>query len=888
MVVVWQSTDASSIRAQILAADGAPVGPEFAVNSQTNPEVRPTAAGLVNGGFVVIWQDFSGTLGDASGSSIKAQLFTTDGSKDGPEFLVNTQTSGFQQLPTVTSLNNGGFVVTWQDLSGSLGDASGNSIKAQLFAPGGSKVGSEFLVNTQTLSSQSVPTTTGLANGGFVITWQDTSGTLGDASGSSIKVQVFSASGAKVGSETLVDANTAGNQTVPTITGLANGGFVITWQDTSGTLGDDSGSSIKAQLFTADGAKVGSEFLVNSQTIVNDQVTPAVTALSNGDFIVAWQNAGDIRARVFAADGSDLGDEFAVDAETGSQPKITALGNGGFAIVWQDAGAEPGDVSIRAQIYALDSTPPDAPTITNTSAVGGYVNAARDTETQSLSGAAEAYTTIRVYLNGSPTPSFTTTADGNGIWSVNVGRLADGGYSYTATATDVAGNVSASSSALNFVVDTITSFPEITSIASEGSHTVALSGTIDFVDAPHEITIVDGRFLFGSNPAAWSATTVADTTGHWGITGVPWSVFANSVAVIASDGAGNMGLSHYVYTGSWAVNGATLGSGDRQFVYGLSSGWVIASGALQTVYAGGLADGAVIRGTQVDWGDAINTVIDGGTQVVWGSASATTISQGIQYVGGTAYGTTIGGDSHQTIYGGGRASGTAVHGGSQFVWGAADLTTVDNGGLQEVHGSATSTMIVSGRQTVHGGATVIGTTLNAGSTQYNWGAAVATTINLGGTQYVYGSATGTMINGGTQYIANGATASDTTIEEGGRLRIDGSGAINNVIFGQPGGTLELWSSTSSGPISGFASGDRIYVLDMPVTHFVYAPNADNSGGTLQVFSSAIGFNNKVASLELLGQYAAGDFLVAHDVSSGQAYVTTTHVDAIPLVTPSQS
>ena len=47
---------------------------------------------------------------------------------------MNTQTTGSQSRPTVTGLPDGGFVVSWQDGSGTLGDASSNSIKAQIFS----------------------------------------------------------------------------------------------------------------------------------------------------------------------------------------------------------------------------------------------------------------------------------------------------------------------------------------------------------------------------------------------------------------------------------------------------------------------------------------------------------------------------------------------------------------------------------------------------------------------------------------------------------------------------------------------------------------------------------------------------------------------------------
>ena len=55
------------------------------------------------------------------------------------------------------------------------------------------KIGTEFAVNTQAAGGQWYPAVTGLANGGFVVTWQDGlagaagsgSSTLGDSSFSS-------------------------------------------------------------------------------------------------------------------------------------------------------------------------------------------------------------------------------------------------------------------------------------------------------------------------------------------------------------------------------------------------------------------------------------------------------------------------------------------------------------------------------------------------------------------------------------------------------------------------------------------------------------------------------------------------------------------------------
>ena len=135
-----------------------------------------------------------------------------------------------------------------------------------MFDASGTAVGSEFLVNTTTTNGQAEPSVTGLAGGGFVVTWRDDSHTGGDRSGAAIRGQMFDASGTAVGSEFLVNTTTTNGQAEPSVTGLAGGGFVVTWSDDSRTGGDTSGLAIRGQMFDASGTAVGSEFLVNTKT----------------------------------------------------------------------------------------------------------------------------------------------------------------------------------------------------------------------------------------------------------------------------------------------------------------------------------------------------------------------------------------------------------------------------------------------------------------------------------------------------------------------------------------------------------------------------------------------------------------------------------------------
>ncbi len=385
-----------------------PHGGEFRVNTNTSGnQATPSIAALDDGSSVIVWFDESGTLGDSSGSSIKGQRYDASGAAVGGEFLVNTQTTNNQVRPTITAVNGGGFVVGWTDASG-VSDGSFSSVNAQIFNAAGNKVGTELLVNTQTVSTQSIYDIARLSNGGFVVTWTDVAGgnkariydaggtpvsgevvidanasfdvalvtnlsggrfvvvwdsnaALGaDSSGRSVKAQIFDASGSAIGNPFLVNTTTAGDQQTGGVTTLAGGGFVVTWTD-------GGGGGIKAQMFDDAGAKVGGELTVN--TTVGSQVGPTVGALSNGGFVVSWTDGtipsnNEVSAQVFDLTGARVGSEFRVNTQTGAGqqgPSVAGLKNGGFTIAWNDlnGSSDHSGFSVKAQSY--DAVPTGTP-----------------------------------------------------------------------------------------------------------------------------------------------------------------------------------------------------------------------------------------------------------------------------------------------------------------------------------------------------------------------------------------------------------------------------------------------------------------------------------------------------------------------------------------------
>ena len=372
-VVTWMDYSGTAainsgidLRAQIFNADGSAFGAEFLVNTTTASwQSDPNITALADGRFVVAWRDDGASGGDTSSTAVRAQMFNADGSTFGAEFLVNTTTADIQYQPTITALADGRFVVSWADYSATAGDTKGSAIRAQLFNADGSTFGAEFLVNTTTKAFQYDPTITALADGGFVVAWTDSSATGGDTSGSAVRAQLFSAGGAASGAEFLVNTTTISLQQKPTITALAGGGFVVAWEDSSGIGGDTALTAIKAQVFNADGSTSGPEFLVNTTTD-DFQTQPTITGLADGGFVVAWTDSsatgGDpseraVRAQVFNADGSTSGSEFLVNTSTASYqlgPTITALADGRFVVAWTDGtltGGDPSGAAVRAQIF---------------------------------------------------------------------------------------------------------------------------------------------------------------------------------------------------------------------------------------------------------------------------------------------------------------------------------------------------------------------------------------------------------------------------------------------------------------------------------------------------------------------------------------------------------
>ena len=336
----------------------APEAGEYAIaGSQPGDQVF-SQLGLNAAGGYVVWQD---NITDGDGWGISAQQLDGNFSGVFGTFRVNQQGAGDQEFPQVSLLNGGGAAFVWQG-----GKPGFPHIWARFLSAGSTWSTGDVAVNTFTNDIQMHPVIATLTNGNVIVAWasfnEAAAGSLQDVYG-----QVLSPVGQKIGGEFLVNQFTANNQRNPAVVALSDGGFVVAWVSEGERSSANAAPSVDvyARKFTAAGAAVGSEFLVNTGANICD--SPSAAAASDGGFAVAWAekdaaspdyNSWDVYARQFssaAVGGAVLrvntqlyGDQYA--------PKIS-YSAGKFLVVWTSLGQDGSREGAFGQFLNADGTP---------------------------------------------------------------------------------------------------------------------------------------------------------------------------------------------------------------------------------------------------------------------------------------------------------------------------------------------------------------------------------------------------------------------------------------------------------------------------------------------------------------------------------------------------
>lgn len=167
---------AASIVARIVDSAMQPTGPEFVVDASAPSSIGREAdavsvAALTDGGFAVKWIENSTRSGFTS--DVWVQLYSGTGTAVGNAILV-ASTGGSYPASDVAALEDGNFLVTWQNSA----STNGAGLYGQVFDGIGTRVGLTFQMLPGTNGAAQI---TGVDGGGFAVTAVDALSASGNA-----------------------------------------------------------------------------------------------------------------------------------------------------------------------------------------------------------------------------------------------------------------------------------------------------------------------------------------------------------------------------------------------------------------------------------------------------------------------------------------------------------------------------------------------------------------------------------------------------------------------------------------------------------------------------------------------------------------------------------
>ncbi len=231
-VVTWGSYNQPGgegwdIYAQILNKTGdSQIPDDILVNSNTSDwqEFPSVSCYSDASGFVVAW--YGNQAGDRD---IYVRVFNETGGDMTGDILVNINTTSWQTDSSVRCFpDNSGFVVAWR------GNQTGDwDVYVRVFNATGNPRTGGILVNTETTNYQEYPSVCCRPDGSFIVAWQSDHYVTYD-----VYAKLFSTTGGSMTDDILVNNYTTNPQTYPSVCCRTDGSFIVAWQssgqDTSG------------------------------------------------------------------------------------------------------------------------------------------------------------------------------------------------------------------------------------------------------------------------------------------------------------------------------------------------------------------------------------------------------------------------------------------------------------------------------------------------------------------------------------------------------------------------------------------------------------------------------------------------------------------------------
>jgi len=308
--------------------------------NQTSPKVANDSSGY----SVAVWEDDSDNDGKFN---IKMRGFTPDGTENFGEITVNNNTNGTHLNPSIAVNASGNVIVVWQD------DSDGNGyyeIKMSGYTIDGTCLFSNYTVNSISYGQQVNPSVAMESTGKFVVVWQDYNNIDHE-----IQMKGFDATGAEYFSQRAANSTSNGRQLNPDVDILSNNKFIVVWENDNGRKGCNR-ICMRGFNFSPSTPEYFSEREVNPAD-EGQQCKPAICKLSDGNFVVAWEDDKDgngyheIYISGFDSGCSQYFIQKAASSTSESQeynPAIASDEDGYFAVTWQDGADDDYNIMARA------------------------------------------------------------------------------------------------------------------------------------------------------------------------------------------------------------------------------------------------------------------------------------------------------------------------------------------------------------------------------------------------------------------------------------------------------------------------------------------------------------------------------------------------------------
>ena len=359
---------------------------------------------------------------------------------------------------------------------------------------------------------------------------------------------------------TLAAQDEAGGSGVASVAYVLDGGQQVSVPGTTADV-TVSGDGSHTLVYSATD-RAGNTSASQSLTVRIDTARPGTPTLA----VPAVVNAANAAA-VPVTGAAEAGSTVTVTARDGAGTTATrsavADGSGSWALTLDVSGLADGTLTFSAiaadaagnaspatsATAGKDATPPGTPTLSAPALVTGAT-----VSSVSVNGTAEPGAAVTLRITDAGAAHILTrnlTADAGGLWSasgLDLGGLDEGQLTYTATATDVAGNASPTASRTG-TKDAVSATPTFTSITG----TTLANGSIGITSEQAKAVRIDGRSDAGATVTVTAAdssaptrtvssTVTADAGGVWSVT-YNLSTFATGPVTFtarATDPAGNV------------------------------------------------------------------------------------------------------------------------------------------------------------------------------------------------------------------------------------------------------------------------------------------------------------------------------------------------------------